>query len=81
VIERRAMRLYPLYKSVTHDQAVREGLETIIREENTHLHLIEEGLHQLAAADDSITQDIENTLFSTFETVLRGEVNHYNSAA
>lgn len=81
VIERRAMRLYPLYKSLTRSDAVRAGLDGIIHEEAGHLHTIEDAMSKGGMQDDAFPDDIERTLFATFETSLKGEIDHSPLAA
>lgn len=81
VIERRAMRLYPLYKSLTCSDAVRAGLGGIIHEEAGHLHTIEDAMSKGGMQDDAFPHGIEQTLFATFESSLRGEIDRSHLAA
>jgi hypothetical protein len=69
-IERRAMKLYPLYRSITSDAKVREALTSILQEESGHLEAIEKEAvdfvqkKELASIDEILAS--EENLFSAF---------------
>jgi len=77
-IERRAMALYPLYKSVTTHPKVREELKNIILEEADHRQDIEtqvaKTLAKIGVDDFSVCQKMEEVLFEKFTSSLRSFV-------
>ncbi len=78
MIERRAMKLYPLYKTVTQNSAVRDELQKIVLEETNHMHDIETKakslLKQHAKGDFEECQVVENRLFDEFFSAIRKEL-------
>ncbi len=79
MIERRAMKLYPLYKNITRDDEVRLELQQIILEETNHRHNIEthmaDILKQNQVKNFSVCTDIEKQLFGGFESSLKKNLN------
>lgn len=75
MIERRAMKVYPLYKSVTQSEVVREELQDIILEETRHMHDIEKKalkiLKKKGLRDFSSLFEIEEHFYQVFEASLR----------
>ena len=75
MIERRAMKLYPLYKSITQDDEVRSELQQIILEETNHRQDIEdqmaEILKQNKISDFSTCKNVEEQLFEGFHSSLK----------
>ena len=72
-IERRAMKLYPLYRSVTKDPRVREELGRVIEEEASHKGPIEENLNTLLREHDLSFDPClkkEGELFENFASIL-----------
>lgn len=70
LVERRAMKLYPLYKKATKQKVVEEELEKIIEEETSHRHVIEIALKKILAGSDlkglDHCEEIEEKLFDVF---------------
>lgn len=78
LIERRAMKIYPLYKNSTRNPQIKEKLEKIIQEENSHRYLIEKKVGELFSKNLSTLDDclkIEENLFMTFSGSLRRELS------
>lgn len=79
MIERRAMKLYPLYKSITRDDEVRLALQQIILEETNHRYNIEthmaDILKQNQVKNFSACTDIEEQLFTGFQSSLKKNLN------
>lgn len=79
-IERRAMKLYPLYRSITADANVREALTSILQEESSHLDAMENAAadfatkYRLNSADQILS--VEESLFSQFEQALTSVICH-----
>lgn len=75
LIERRAMRLYPLYRQLTRNDLVRDELGRIIEEEARHRQTIEgQGLkilQQYGVSDFAAGMRIEAGLFSRLEVALQ----------
>jgi 1,2-phenylacetyl-CoA epoxidase catalytic subunit len=78
VVERRAMLLYPIYKAVTRQAAVRAELGKVIVEEQSHRREIEGQCRRLLeganAADLSAPQAIDDRLFGELLRALEREV-------
>ena len=78
MIERRAMKLYPLYRSITANQVVKDELQKIILEESGHLCRIEkkagEILKESGIDDFGHFTRIEETFFQVFEDSLKRAV-------
>lgn len=78
MIERRAMKLYPLYRSLTGNQVVKSELQRIILEESGHLCQIEkkagEVLKESGIDDFGHFTRIEESFFEVFENSLRKAV-------
>lgn len=72
LIERRAMKLYPLYKTLTSSTQVAEELKKIVIEESAHMHPIESKAKSMLS-DDKAKElcAIEERLFESFESELR----------
>lgn len=83
MIERRAMKLYPLYKNVAVNPEVAETLGQIILEESHHLHEIESKARKVLAPfgckDFTECLEIEENLFDVFQTSLRRELGIVSS--
>ncbi len=79
MIERRAMKIYPLYKSVAVKPEVADALGQIILEESHHLHEIESKarifLSQFGINDFAECLEIEENLFEVFLVSLRRELH------
>lgn len=79
MIERRAMKLYPLYKSLIPNGEVAAGLQQIILEESHHLHDIESKARKILSqfGQEGFTEclEIEENLFEVFLASLRRELN------
>lgn len=77
-IERRAMKLYPLYRSITGDPRVREELGRVIEEEASHKGAIEEALGTLlkeqGASYDSCLKK-EDELFENLVATLTHHIS------
>ena len=70
VIEKRAMKIYPLYRSFTQVSQVREELQKIILEESDHKPHIEEQAYQYLQKQGhsfEIIQNLEEKLFTDFQ--------------
>lgn len=71
VIERRAMKLYPLYRKITHSGFVRDELKRVIEEESSHRRFIEEEclkiLNRNDVPDFEECDQIEEGIFAEFE--------------
>jgi len=79
-IERRAIKLYPLYLKTTQNPLVKEELKQIIREEGDHKPEIEEySINILKNKDLNYSlnncDDIEAPLFFKFEKSLQDKIN------
>ncbi|MBX7149348.1 hypothetical protein K1X76_09710 [bacterium] len=77
MIERRAMKMYPLYRSMTSSEVVKDELQKIILEEADHKPQIEEETESLLknygyTLDDP--EKIENKLYRVFEHALEKAV-------
>ncbi len=74
VIERRAMKLYPLYRKMTMNGLVREELKRVIEEESSHKRSIEEECLKLLNRNDvpdfQECDHIEEGLFAAFSSSL-----------
>jgi len=71
LIERRAMRLYPLYRTLTSYAPLADELQKIVVEESTHMHPIEDKAKSMLSEDKA--QElfaIEDRLFAEFEKSL-----------
>jgi hypothetical protein len=72
MIERRAMELYPLYRSATERDDVRDELQVIIREEQNHRVAIEERclalLSESGVRDLSAPSTVESAFWGDFVT-------------
>lgn len=70
LVERRAMKLYPLYKKATKQKVVEEELEKIIEEETSHRHVIEIAMKKILDGLDvkglDHCEEIEEKLFDVF---------------
>jgi hypothetical protein len=75
VIERRAMKLYPLYRKMTSNGLVREELKRVIEEESSHKRSIEEEclkiLNRNDVPDFEECDQIEEQLFQIFAETLK----------
>jgi len=77
VIEKRAMKIYPLYRSLTQDNRVRDELQQIIVEEADHKPGIEDKAEEyLRTAKQSLrsVEAIEEKLYHQFEQILSESV-------
>lgn len=79
LIERRAMRLYPLYRSITPHERVQDELQRVILEEANHRKALEEDARALIAArgfQAGLTPcvDLEEQLLGEFEGALRARL-------
>ena len=78
LIERRAMKLYPLYRDATSQEAVREELHVVIEEESTHRPLIDRELKKWLErhGQDGLEAcwQLEDELFQAFENALRASL-------
>jgi hypothetical protein len=85
LIERRAMKLYPLYRSITTREDVREELSAIIREEQAHRVAIESDclgvLSEYAIPNLSVPEAVESAFFSGFWTAIEEHLSAYRVAA
>ncbi len=71
LIERRAMKLYPLYRTVTSAPQVASELQKIIVEEASHMHPIEDKVKSMLSSDKlEELCGIEERLFAEFEANL-----------
>lgn len=73
VIEKRAMKIYPLYKSLTTHAAVSRELQAIIVEEASHLGEMDEKCGAMLAKCGAPFEEavaIEDRLYQKFETSL-----------
>lgn len=71
--ERRAMKLYPLYKKVTHNKDVQDELDKIILEETNHRIPLEKQVEQICCENNINPETflkIEEKYFLEFEKVL-----------
>lgn len=79
LIERRAIKLYPLYSKMTHNQAVRDELIKVIGEEANHRVSIEEKclkiLNRHGLQDFEQPEAIESELFQKMLDVLQEETD------
>lgn len=68
MVERRAMELYPLYRAATERENVREELQAIIKEEQSHRIAIEERcvslLSEAGVRDLSAASAVESAFFA-----------------
>lgn len=75
LIERRAMKLYPLYRSMTSHDLIRDELQKIILEEANHREIIEakvrETLHHHQLNNLADCEEIEEGLFGEFGSSLQ----------
>lgn len=78
MIERRAMELYPLYRTSTDDAAVRDELQAIVVEEQDHRVRIEREcialLGEYGVSDLTAPETVEATYFAEFWSVLENEL-------
>jgi hypothetical protein len=78
MIERRAMTLYPLYRSASRHDFVREELQQIVTEEQGHRVRIEEDCIRLLSewniSSLSAPDAVESAYFDEFWTVLEAEI-------
>jgi hypothetical protein len=78
LIERRAMRLYPLYRSMTQHEFIKEELKAVILEEASHRKALEEAaearLSAAGLADWSGLDALEARLWAGLEEGLRGSL-------
>lgn len=73
VIEKRAMKLYPLYRSLTHESLVRDELQQIILEEADHKPGIEDAAEaylKSVGQNFDFVSSLEENLYSEFESAL-----------
>lgn len=74
LIEKRAMRLYPLYRSITPHEQIQEQLRRVILEEAEHRRTIEDALMAhlavLGVEDISPCLELEQALFERLEHAL-----------
>ncbi len=74
LIERRAMKLYPLYRSMTSHAFIAEELQRVILEEASHRETIETQVKEVLRQNDLSLTDIENIeegLFQDFNKALQ----------
>jgi hypothetical protein len=85
LIERRAMKLYPLYRSITTRDDVRDELSVIIREEQAHRLAIEEECLSVLSEYDipnlSVPEAVESAFFSGFWSALEEHISGLRAAA
>lgn len=83
MIEKRAMKLYPLYRSVTENRLVKDELQKIIVEETSHLQWIEKKtagiLKEFSLGDISPFLKIEESFYQAFEESLAKAVKPFQS--
>ncbi len=85
IIERRAMKLYPLYKKLTRQELVQQELGRVIEEENSHRRLIEkqclEILNRYGVTNFDECEAMEEKLFQEFVKSLSSHCknNHLTS--
>lgn len=73
LIERRAMKLYPVYKNATRRPSIASEMAAVIAEETNHRHHIEEEtkkILQRAGGTLAPLLELEENLFTGFETAL-----------
>ncbi len=75
LIERRAMKLYPLYRSVTSHDWIRDELQKIILEEANHREIIEAKVKEILFHHHpnnlAACEEIEDSLFREFASSLQ----------
>ncbi len=78
LIERRAMRLYPLYKSLTRHEVVRDEVQRVILEEANHRKVLESRalahVRALGVEDLSECVAMEEALMEGFARAVRQEL-------
>jgi hypothetical protein len=71
VIERRAMKLYPVYRRITRNGFIRDELKRVVEEESSHRRIIEEAclkiLNRNDVPDFEECDRMEEGLFSKFQ--------------
>jgi hypothetical protein len=74
IIERRAMKLYPLYRRITRNGFIRDELKRIVEEETSHRRTIEEECLKILNRNDVPEFDecdrIEEGLFGKFQSAI-----------
>ncbi|HEX5037265.1 MAG TPA: hypothetical protein VFX30_08920 [bacterium] len=74
VIERRAMKLYPVYRRITRNGFIRDELKRVVEEEASHRRLIEEGCLKIMNRNDvpdfEECDRMEEELFSKFQAAV-----------
>ncbi len=79
LIEKRAMKLYPLYRATTKSPVVKAALKTIILEENNHRVPLEKKAQALLKKRKiegfAVLQKIEEDLFDVFLGALKREIS------
>lgn len=78
VIERRAMKLYPLYRKITRNGFVRDELKQVVDEEANHRRLIEAECLKILNPNDvpdfEECDRMEETLFAKFQAAVESAV-------
>lgn len=77
LVEKRAMKLYPLYRALTQNPTVQDELQKIILEESSHKPAIETAAHALLKQHGlklKPCEKIEVQLFGTFEDAVEREL-------
>lgn len=78
IVERRAMKLYPLYRRITRNGFVRDELKRVIEEENAHRRSIEEAclkiLNRNDVPDFEECERMEDALFLKFQDALENSI-------
>lgn len=80
LIERRAMKIYPLYKEVTQNPEVKKALARIIKEEGSHRKSIDARIKAIFSKKGNrrsmeLCLALEEKLFGLFEHSLRKELH------
>jgi hypothetical protein len=78
VVERRAMKIYPLYRKITRNGFVRDELKQVVEEESSHRRIVEEECLKILNPNDvpdfEECDRMEEGLFQTFALALEQAV-------
>ncbi|HSA58972.1 MAG TPA: hypothetical protein VLJ37_04735, partial [bacterium] len=78
VVERRAMKLYPLYRKITRNGFVRDELKQVVEEETSHRRMIEEDclkiLNRNDVPDFEECDKVEEDLFAKFQAAVASAI-------
>jgi hypothetical protein len=78
VIERRAMKIYPLYRKLTRNGFVRDELKQVVEEESSHRRIIEEECLKILNPNDvpdfEECDRMEEALFAKFQSAVESAI-------